>query len=363
MQKTLYEGQRSISNQRVWSINRNYFLGSQRYAYGTWSGDISSGFFSMAKQRERMLSAINIGQVKWGMDSGGFHGTPNAENYARWIQFSAFTPMFRVHGTLDEQRQPWLFGEQAEAVSKEAIELRYQLIPYMYSYERQAYETGIGLVKPLFYQFPNDEKLANDVESWMFGDHLLVSPVVEEGQTSKSIYLPEGQWIDYFKGKKYDGGQTISYPLNAKTWEDIPLFIREGAIIPQYPIMNYVGEREVEQMAIHIFPSTKQSEFVLYDDDGETYDYERGEYMRQEITVKKSASGKVVISLQKPTGNYQSPTKTYRLLVHDDQLAKLVKAPPNVKMSAGEPGPYGLYRTIDIPAGKALTLEFKANLD
>ncbi len=114
MQRALYDAQRARSDLRVWSINRNFYLGSQRYAYGLWSGDIDTGFASMADQRARMLSAINVGAMQWGMDGGGFKGHPSDENYARWIEFGAFTPLFRVHGVVDEKRQPWAYGPVAE---------------------------------------------------------------------------------------------------------------------------------------------------------------------------------------------------------------------------------------------------------
>jgi alpha-glucosidase len=353
MQKTLYEGQRSISNQRVWSINRNFFLGSQRFAYGMWSGDIATGFYSMAKQRERLLSAVNIGQAKWGMDSGGFHGTPSAENYARWIQFSAFTPMFRVHGTLDEQRQPWVYGTQAEQIAKSAIQLRYQLVPYMYAYERRAYETGIGLIKPLLYDYPDDKQVENYIDAWMFGDHLLVAPVVEEEQLTKQIYLPAGRWIDYFSGKAYEGGKRIDYKLNAKTWEDIPLFIKEGAIIPKYPVMNYIGERKVDDVTIDMFPSENVGSFVFYDDDGQTYDYEKGAYFRQSIRIWKM-NEKVMIDFAKRTGTYDSETDTYTLQVHGIEATNVVNA-TEWKVSKGIYGPVTI---IKVAAGeqKMLTL-------
>ncbi len=225
MQKALYEGQRAYSSKRVWSTNRNFYLGSQRYAYTLWSGDIDTGFTSMANQRERMLSAVKLGEVKWGMDSGGFNGTPNSENYARWIQFSAFVPVFRVHGTQNQQRQPWVYGATAEAAAKNVMQLRYNLIPYIYSYERQAYETGIGLVKPLVFYYPSDSNLANYKDAWMFGDYFLVAPVVNQGQTTKSIYLPAGTWIDYFRGTSYSGNQTINYSVNSSSWADVPMFV------------------------------------------------------------------------------------------------------------------------------------------
>jgi alpha-glucosidase len=318
MQRGLYEGQRKYTNQRVWSINRNFLLGSQRYAYGTWSGDINTGFESMAKQRENMLSAINVGQMKWGMDTGGFNGKdPSPENYARWMQFSAFTPIFRVHGTEGRQRQPWVFGEQAENVAKEAIELRYKLIPYIYSYERKAYETGIGIVRPLVYDYPDDKNTANYIDAWMFGDYLLVSPIVEKGQKVKEIYLPEGMWIDYFRGDKYQGGQTIKYKVNNKTWEDIPLFVKDGGIIPTQDCMNYVGEKPVTTIYVDVFPTKEETHFKYYDDDGTTYDYEKGEYFIQQISVKREGN-KDVLKIHDKDGTYTPDLQYYIYKVHGE---------------------------------------------
>lgn len=223
MQRAQYEGQRAYtSEQRPWSINRNYYAGAQRYSYGLWSGDISSGFATMKSQKDRLISSVNLGVAKWGMDTGGFNGKPNSENYARWMQFSAFTPIFRVHGqkvpSVSKDRYPWSYGDTAAAAAKDVMHLRYQLIPYIYKYDRQAYDTGIGLVKSLMMEYPNDPNTKQYTDAWMFGDYLLVSPVLDQGQTTKSIYLPEGNWIDYFKGTKYTGGKTIQYAVDSKTW-------------------------------------------------------------------------------------------------------------------------------------------------
>ncbi len=322
MQKALYEGQRKHSTLRVWSINRNFYLGAQRYAYGIWSGDIATGFRTMAAQRERMLSNINLGQMKWGMDTGGFHGKPSPENYARWLQFSAFTPIFRVHGTENQQRQPWMFGEEAEAAVKPIMHLRYQLIPYIYAYERKAYETGIGLVTPLFYEDPTDEKLANYVDAWMFGEYLLVAPVVEEKQEVKEIYLPKGTWIDYFKGIVYEGAQTIQYPVDAETWSDVPLFIKKGGIIPTQEYMNYVGEKPVTTLYMNLFPDVQETTFKYYDDDGSTYNYEKGEYFIQEFSLKED-QGTVKVKISDKQGKYTPELAHYLLKIHGKKAQDL----------------------------------------
>ncbi len=241
MQRAVYEGQRGYSNQRVWSINRNFYLGAQRYAYGLWSGDIDNGFDSMKIQRQRMLSAINAGAMQWTMDSGGFNNrTVNGrkigtqyEDYARWLQFAIFTPIFRVHAENGNQRQPWWYvppGQTTAEAAIEAIRLRYKFIPYIYSYEHQRNKTGVGIVRPLLFDWPEDQNVRDNVDSWLFGDWLLTSPVVEQGQQNKEIYLPAGSWTEWNSGRSHQGGQKINF--STQKWEsNFPLFIRQGAII------------------------------------------------------------------------------------------------------------------------------------
>ncbi len=316
MQKGLYDGQRALTNQRVWSVNRNFYLGAQRYAYGLWSGDIYGGFDAMAAQRERMLSAVNLGAVKWGMDIGGLLDgyKTTGECYARWIQFGAFVPVFRVHGWENAQRQPWVYGAAAEAAAKEAIQLRYRLLPYAYAYERQATETGVGLVRPLVYDYPDDPQAANNVESWMYGDSLLVSPVVQAGQTAKSIYLPVGVWRDYFRGTVYAGGQTVSYPVDAATWRDIPLFVKQGAIVPTQDAVNYVGAAPVAQLYVDVFPGPVANSFTYYDDDGLTYAYEQTNWFKQTFAAVENDG--VRVSVGAPEGGYVPALRHYLFKIH-----------------------------------------------
>ncbi len=330
MQRALYDGQRAYSPLRVWSINRDFYLGSQRYAYGLWSGDIDTGFDSMAAQRQRMLSAINVGEMKWGMDGGGFKGHPDDENYARWIEFGAFVPIFRVHGTFDEKRQPWLYGPVAEQAATQAIRLRYALIPYIYSYEHAATADGVGLVRPLLFDYPDDPQVRDDVDAWMFGDNLLVSPVVGKGQTEKDIYLPAGTWIDYFSGKVYQGGQTIRYAIDSKTWSDIPLFIRDGAIIPTQPVMDYVGEHPVTELSVDVFPANKATHFDYYDDDGKTYAYTHGAFFLQRLSVERTADG-VTFATQPAQGTFKPALENYLVKIHADAVLHVNAAGHPVK--------------------------------
>lgn len=315
MGRMLYDGQRKDSNLRAWSINRNTYLGAQRYGYAVWSGDIQTGFEVMEQQRMRMLATLDLGQPHWSMDTGGFFGHPSAENYARWMEFAAFVPIDRVHGVLGEKRQPWVYGPVAEAAATKAMRLRYQLLPYIYSYERAATETGIGIVRPLFWVYPDDPHAASEGSSWMFGDAFLVSPVVKEGETAHDVYLPAGEWYDYFGGKEFHGGQTISYPVDSAKWQDIPLFVRAGSIVASQPSEDYVDQKPIEEVTLDIFPGQGSSQFVYYDDDGTSYAYEKGVYYRQEIRAS-NGSQEIRIDLEKPTGTFHPALRTYLIRVH-----------------------------------------------
>ena len=333
LSQALYEGQREHTNDtvRVWQTARNYYPGTQRYATTIWSGDVGTQFAideniwwtnGLNDQKAAMLSTINNGQMKWGSDGGGFNqntGTienPSPELYTRWLQLAAFSPVFRVHGNFNHQRQPWYYGFTAEENSKAVIQLRYSLMPYIYSYEQKALEKGVGLVKPLVFDYPNDANVANDSDAWMFGDWLLASPVTERYQTTKWIYLPAGTWIDYFTGLVYQGGQYVEYAVNGESWTDVPLFIKQGAIIPTQKALNYTSEEAVSEIMLDIFPSSAQSSFRLYDDDGSSYDYESGEYFKQTVTAQDRGTAGVSVDLSARTGSYASSYQVYLVKLH-----------------------------------------------
>ncbi|GKU76494.1 TIM-barrel domain-containing protein [Paenibacillus sp. L3-i20] len=330
LSQAMYEGQRAYTSgaQRVWQTARTFYPGAQRYATTLWSGDIGAQFYKgekvswasgMQEQRTVMLSSIAMGQPKWGMDAGGFNpsdSNPSPELYARWLQFSALTPVFRVHGNLQHQRQPWYYGNTAEEAAKGAIQLRYSLIPYMYTYERSALENGNGLVRPLLFDYPNDAAASNYTEAWMFGDYLLAAPIVDQSQTTKNIYLPAGTWTDYFRGITYAGGQNITYPVNAETWSDIPLFIKKGAIIPSQKTQDYIGQSAVSKVNVDVFPDTTATSFTYYEDDGTSYDYEGGEHFKQTFTAQDNGGSGVTVGIAAKSGVYTPEVQSYIVKVH-----------------------------------------------
>ncbi|HEX3875383.1 MAG TPA: TIM-barrel domain-containing protein [Bryobacteraceae bacterium] len=316
MARALYEGQRAVSEERAWSINRNYYIGALRYSYAEWSGDISTGFQSMAYQRKRMISTLDLGESSWSMDTGGFTGHPTAENYARWMEFGAFVPVFRVHGGNNEKRQPWVYGPIAEAAAKRAMRLRYDLMPYIYSNAREATESGIGVVRPLFWEFPQDDRCSEQTNAWMFGDALLVSPIVELGQSTHKFYLPDGTWYDYFTGKSLRGGTDISITADSTTWQDIPLYVRGGSIFATQPAAVGNDLTPSAPLVLDVFPSNARvAAFVVYDDDGHTYQYENGAYFRQEVEARRGALS-TEIAVRAATGTYKPHFAMYDLRIH-----------------------------------------------
>jgi alpha-glucosidase len=329
MARTEYEGQRSISNQRVWTLNRNFMTGSQRYAYALWSGDIGTGFQSMADQRSRMMDAIDGGELWWTMDTGGFNGNPEPENYARWIEFAAFAPIMRVHGEMPHKREPWNYGPQAEAVAKKYIELRYHLLPYLYSGAWQISANGLPLARPMWIDYSDDPNVNISMrDQWMLGDYLLVRPIVDQGATSAKVYLPKGTWIDYWTGKSHAGGQTIERQVDAKSWDDMPLYVKRGAIIPTAPPMQYVGEVPLDPLTIEVYPDAVTSSFTYYDDDGKTYDYEKDVYAEIPLSTQLAAD-KITFDIGAQKGSFALPSKTCVLKFHlldDKHKADVVTA-------------------------------------
>jgi alpha-glucosidase len=307
MQRAEYEGQRAYNDKRVWSINRNFYTGAQRYAYGLWSGDIQSGFTSMANQRLFMLSSITLGVPWWGMDIGGFQSTPTSENYYRWIQFGAFVPIFRVHAMYNQEREPWYFGTQAESIATKYIRLRYILMPYIYSAAWENHCTGVPIVRPLIMEYPDDPAVENLASEWLFGNDILVSPVVISGATKQSVYIPEGTWYDYHTGKLYTGTSNVEVSV---TSNNIPIFVKAGAIIPMSSPALFTDAPEMKKTVILSSYPNGSGTCTLYDDDGITYAYEQGMFRTVTVAHERDAET-AVITIAAGTGPFATPERDW----------------------------------------------------
>ena len=343
MQQALYEGQAGTSDKRVFSLNRNFYLGAQRYAYAVWSGDIRTGFSNMADQRARMLTMVGLAEPQWSMDTGGFSGNPTPENYARWMQFAAVTPIMRVHASFKKHRQPWVFGPIAEKAATAAIQLRYQLLPFFYSLTRDSLTTGVGIVRPMHWEYPKDPACANETGAWMLGDSILAAPVVDSGQTGKLIYLPEGRWFEYATGKPVKGGKQTRWTCDPENWSDIPMFVRGGSVIPTQAVIQHVGEK-VESIDLNIWPDANRvGKATVYDDDGETVACDKGAFFRQTVEAKLRGRS-LTLRLGKPTGSYKTAIKTYRVVVKIGEVqsaywnGKILNVGQEITIPAGEAG-------------------------
>jgi alpha-D-xyloside xylohydrolase len=241
----------------VWG--RSGWAGSQRTPT-CWGGDPFADFPYMANQLRAALSIGLSGIPFYGHDIGGFFGAPDAELYVRWAQFGLFSSHSRCHGTTP--REPWEFGGEAEAIFRRYAKLRYRLLPYIYSTAVQAAQTGLPVVRALVLKYPNDPNVRHLDSEYLFGDHLLVAPVLERGARRRLLYLPVGEWVDYWSRETYEGPGWLNYPAPL---EILPLFVRHGALIPMGPQVDHADQAAGAGLVFHVYPA-ESGQFTLYDE-------------------------------------------------------------------------------------------------
>ncbi len=291
----MYEGQRSVApDQRVFILTRSGFGGIQRYGTATWSGDTTSKWSGMAKQIAAGLGYCISGTPYWTMDIGGYtmesrfsaqNPTPEAadewrELNARWFEFGAFCPFTRPHGEL-KNREPWEFGGDDSPAGRAIVKfdkLRYRLLPYIYSLAGAVAKDGGTMMRPLVMDFPQDKAAREIADQYMFGPAFMVAPVTSYQARSRTVHLPEtkGGWYDFWSGAAMTGGRTFDAPA---PYDAMPLFIRAGSIIPFGPEIQYTGEKSTDPLTLYIYAGANGS-FSLYEDDGLTYDCDKGAFAR-----------------------------------------------------------------------------------
>ena len=279
--------QQYAPQQRIFILSRSAFLGSQRYGAGLWSGDVDMTFAALRKQVALGLNVGLAGFPLWGTDIGGFGfaGKCTPELYIRWFQFGAFCPLCRPHGDRTELREPWQFGAEVEAICRKYLRLRYRLLPYIYTAVYEACTTGVPLMRPLVLEFPHDPRVLNLSDEYLFGPDILVAPVLDEGATERDVYLPTGVWIDFWTDTVHTGPCSLTVPAPLDT---LPLFIRQGAILPLGPEMQYSWERPLDPLTLEIYRGADRS-FSLYEDDGETTGYQTGACVLTPFQITESA--------------------------------------------------------------------------
>lgn len=278
MAQTAYESARKHQpGKRPFILTRAGFAGEQRFT-AVWTGDNVSSEEHLALGIRMMLGMGLSGVPFIGTDVGGFMGAPSPELFVRWLQVGVFSPLFRNHTHWDTRDQePWAFGETVEELSRNIIEMRYRILPYLYTLFWEASESGTPILRPMFWYDQDDPNTYNAAyqEQFFVGEKLLVAPVSRVGERLKKVYLPAGKWLDWHTETVYDGGQTVivEAPL-----ERIPLFLRAGAIIPTRDPMQYVDEKPIGTLYLDVFPASDYGNFLLYEDDGESFAYQQGQY-------------------------------------------------------------------------------------
>ena len=291
-----YNGFRRDLKTRALILARDSYLGAQHNGAIFWSSDISPNWDTLRRQVPTGINFTASGMPYWSTDIGGWQYLPYShtpdhpplldpsdardnvghyddypELYVRWFQYGAFQPNFRSHGSRNHN-EVWSYGKQAEPILEKYLRLRYQLMPYIYSLGYSAHQTGAPFMRGLFMDFPHDPNVVNLGNEYMFGPALLVAPVTEQGATTRSVYLPAGSdWYNYWTNERLKGGQTIvaSAPIDT-----IPLFVRAGSILPLGEPVESTNEQQ-NISRLRIYPGA-DADFLLYQDDGRTYDYEKG---------------------------------------------------------------------------------------
>ncbi|MCD6518683.1 MAG: glycoside hydrolase family 31 protein, partial [Anaerolineae bacterium] len=311
--KGLYGNQRRESDLRFWALARTVWAGIPRYGTSMWSGDISSSWQVLREQVIVGQEVCLSGQPYWTTDVGGFFLTPEfgGELYARWFQWGAFCPLFRTHGTRPAN-EPWAFGPQIEAICARYLRLRYQLLPYIYACARQTFETGEPFMRAMVLDFQDPQAIAAE-DQFTFGPAFLVAPVVEPRARRRSLYLPSGRWYNFWTEQPWEGGRIIELDAPLDT---LPLLVRGGSIIPMGPAVLSTDQLSWDELTLHIYPG-EDATFTLYEDDGDTYAYERGAFARTRLVYKNGKEW--CLSISGAEGGYEGMphTRRWHVVMHD----------------------------------------------
>jgi alpha-D-xyloside xylohydrolase len=306
--EAVYEGQRSTTDQqRVFILTRSAFLGQQRNAATSWSGDIAPNFASLRRQIPAGLNFSMSGLPYWTTDIGGFQGGDPSdpayqEVYVRWFQYGAFCPIFRTHGAR-KANELWSYGPHAQQILINFDKLRYRLLPYIYSLAWLVTSEGSTPIRALVMDFPADRNALEIPDQFLFGPALLVNPVTHAGATSRSVYLPAGaNWCDFWTGVALKGGQTVT---TAAPLETMPIYVRAGSIIPMGPELQYTSEKPADPIDLRVYRGA-DGMFTLYEDDGDTYAYEKGVHSTTSFTWNDSSQ---TLSIGPRKGNFPGMLK------------------------------------------------------
>jgi len=272
--------------QRLWTLNRAFSPGLQRLGAAAWTGDIQSSWKALADTPTSLLNWSLAGMPYEACDIGGFSGNPSPELLSRWMEAGVFFPIMRSHSEIHvTPRFPWLYGPDALAAIRQAIELRYRLIPFYYSLAHETFQTGLPLMRPMLMEFPDDPKTANLSDQWMMGGSLMAAPILQAGG-KRLVYLPAGHWYAFGSNLPLKGKRTMEVTAGL---DDIPLYVRAGSILPLGPVIQHTSQFPGGPLELQIYPG-QDATFTLFEDDGETTDYLNGQVRRTTFTWRDKAS-------------------------------------------------------------------------
>lgn len=312
MAKATSEGTRKLmQNKRSLVLTRAGFAGLQRYS-ALWTGDNQATDEHMMLGT-RLLNSLGLSGISFtGVDVGGFSKDATPELFARWISIGAFSPFFRSHSAIDtRQAEPWAFGENVETISRNFISLRYKLLPYIYSAFRESVETGMPVNRSLAIDYTFDPNIYKPAfqQQYLFGPNILVAPV-ESTHEFTAVYLPKGDWYNFYSDEHLPGNSEIITPCPL---HQLPVFVKAGTILPMQPPLQYTDEDAGEILTLHIYNGDQNSSFIYYEDDGKSYDYEKGAFYQREIAF--NTENKVLL-IKPVQGNFKSTFKKVEYIMH-----------------------------------------------
>ena len=311
MARSSFEGARAALGQRPFVLSRSGYAGLQRYA-AIWTGDNRAEDDHMLAG-VRLLTSLGISGVAFtGMDIGGFTGNPSAALYTRWMQLGAFIPYFRNHTALNSKAaEPWTFGEDILDITRQYIGLRYTLLPYLYSAFHEAASSGMPIARSLAIDYTRDPHIYDPrfQDEFLCGPGLLVMPQTGNAAFNR-IYLPQGDWYDAYTGQRIHGSKDTIIELSEQR---LPVYVKAGSVLPRESLIQNTAQQPADTLDLHCYAGPQPSSFVYYEDDGTSYDYEKGGYYQRIIRIEPTNR---TITLEKPQGAYPSKFHYIRLLLH-----------------------------------------------
>lgn len=285
MAKAAYEGLKKLDGRRPFVITRACYAGSQKYTTA-WTGDNQSIWAHIQMAVPQLCNLGMSGIPFVGTDIGGFGSDTTPELLTRWIQVGCFSPLFRNHSAMGSRKQePWQFGEEVMDIYRKYVKLRYQWIPYFYDLFYEEEKTGAPIIRPLVFHYEKDEVAKTCNDEFMVGERMLVAPVVYPGMTKRMVYLPEGEWYDYWTHEKHEGQSWI---IKDAPMDVCPIYVKAGSIIPMMESVSYVGEKPLDTLILDVYPGDGACDHYL--DNGEDFAYQDGKYHKYHFTVDEAGN-------------------------------------------------------------------------